>query len=196
MERPTSRRWVSIAGAWVALAVTACGSRSMLSAGGSETVDASSPAVGVVDHAGARAAPVALFYEKLISEHESNEASVGYAYALRMILSVLEFLVGGGVYGTGMAAYAHVDIGSTTPATWLHVVAVFDGTSESLYLNGVRANRVTYGRPLAPNAQPRLRGQAGCGGYPGGAMSDLRLYDCALDDAESAALFATPATCP
>lgn len=89
-----------------------------------------------------------------------------------------------------MEAGAVVSHDHALPPGWQHVAAVKRGGSLALYVNG---QRVAESRPFDPAAldlsnDSPMRIGAGAGGNFQGALSDLRLYDRALTDAEISTL--------
>jgi hypothetical protein len=71
------------------------------------------------------------------------------------------------------------------PATWYHVVAVWDGTQASLWVNGELFQAARRGKPPAPNDNPlAICSSAGHGGGLVGGLDYLKIYRRALSPAE------------
>jgi hypothetical protein len=78
---------------------------------------------------------------------------------------------------------------------WLHVVAVYDGVSVALYVDGklAQATPVDPPGPLQPTSRPlQMGGLESAGSFFKGLMDDVRLYNVALAPAQVRALDCGP----
>ena len=86
-----------------------------------------------------------------------------------------------------------VDAASVITPGWNHVVALYDGGTATLYVNGKRAayrTGLSGGNNLSLDTAPLNLGRRGDGSYPfHGALDDVRLYDRLLSMSEIAGLF-------
>jgi hypothetical protein len=72
---------------------------------------------------------------------------------------------------------------------WYHVVALFDGTTRKIYLNGLR---IAYDTPTGhnvPNASNFRIGSTNLGEYFSGDIDELRIYNRAFTDSEIKVLY-------
>jgi hypothetical protein len=70
---------------------------------------------------------------------------------------------------------------------WVHVVAVFDGASEAIYVDGKLAQKapVEPASPLQATSRPlQMGGLDAAGSFFKGLMDEVRIYDVALDEAQ------------
>ena len=141
-----------------------------------------------------RTATVAPAYQNILSDHSTNESSVGSAYILRFAAAQLQFIVGG-VYGLGTSTYAKVDMSSTDLDVWRHIVSVYDRNTIRLYVDGSLRNAIPFTDPIRRNSNPVLVGKSGYGEFFHGSIDDLRIYERSLDDQAVAALHSLDA-CP
>jgi hypothetical protein len=83
-------------------------------------------------------------------------------------------------------------IATALGTAWHHVAMVFDGTTKTLYVDGVAIGSDTYPAPVY-DASPLVIGaddeDAALGGFYTGTIDDLRIYDRALSAAQIADLF-------
>jgi hypothetical protein len=78
---------------------------------------------------------------------------------------------------------------------WVHVVVVFDGASQAIYVDGKLAEKapVDPASPLQPTTRAlQMGGLEGIGSFFKGLMDEVRLYDVALDAAQVRALDCEP----
>src|SRR5262249_50241086 len=86
----------------------------------------------------------------------------------------------------------------TTPIVlyrWVHVVIVFDGASQAIYVDGTLAQKAALdpASPLQSTTRPlQMGGLDVVGSFFKGLMDDVRLYDVALDAAQVRALDCAP----
>ncbi len=78
------------------------------------------------------------------------------------------------------------------PDTWYHVAQTYDGSTLTLYVNGVPAGSVSSPGPIVTTTQPlRIGGGCNPGSYPlhfPGVIDDVRLYSRALTAGEIEAI--------
>ena len=76
-------------------------------------------------------------------------------------------------------------------STWVHLAGVYDGTTMTLYVNGVAVASAPGPASIGTNSGPLVMGDQPSGGYPFlGALDDVRVYDRALSASEIATLAA------
>jgi len=81
----------------------------------------------------------------------------------------------------------------TTPGAFHHVAATYDGTALTLFLDGAQVARTAVTGAVGPSAEPvEVGGSASDGGYLGGSIDDVRIYERGLTASEIATDMATP----
>jgi hypothetical protein len=78
---------------------------------------------------------------------------------------------------------------------WVHIVAVYEGSSVAIYVDGnlAQSTLVDPPGPLQPTARPlQMGGLEGAGSFFKGMMDDVRLYDVSLAPAQVRALDCAP----
>jgi hypothetical protein len=123
------------------------------------------------------------------------------AASLQSILSLGDPATGGKVQlsyrdsaiGISQSGDAWV-LGGPAPDTrgWHHLAYVFDGSANSLYVDGAPAGRSTIPHPPSPATAFSMGAAAGGGQFYSGMLDDVRIYNRALSAAEIAALAITP----
>jgi hypothetical protein len=89
-----------------------------------------------------------------------------------------------------VASGSGIDGGTIVPDQWHHVVAVFDGTTALLYLDGVKVNDITQSGDLAA-VTPSVRiGDGDTWGNFQGTIDEVAIYDQALSASRIAAHYA------
>ena len=117
-------------------------------------------------------------------------------------------IIGWGNYGTGNQVNAlrltatgivnywwGPDLTVTTPdlsGHWHHVAATFDGTTRTIYLDGVAVGSDTPGGHTVPNANNLRIGSTNNGEYFPGRIDEVRVYSTALTPAQLRADMASP----
>jgi uncharacterized protein len=98
----------------------------------------------------------------------------------------------GMTWGDGVAFNGHVNAPTALPVgAWTHVVGTYDGTTMSLYVNGLKVgsnSTVTFGYTLSDGPSQRI-GIAPGSGFWDGRIDDVRLYNRALSAAEVMQLY-------
>lgn len=81
-------------------------------------------------------------------------------------------------------------LGGITADNWHHVAAVYDGTTMTVYANGIPGTPVARTDPLPINTRPVIIGRRADGAFDhfAGAIDDVRIYNRALSAAEIMAL--------
>jgi hypothetical protein len=80
-----------------------------------------------------------------------------------------------------------------TPNVWTHLAATFDGTTLSLYVNGHLAATRTLSAPIKTSTGPlRIGGDSIFGEYFEGLISEVRVYNRALNSGEILSDMSTP----
>jgi uncharacterized protein YjdB len=75
-------------------------------------------------------------------------------------------------------------------STWMHVAATFDGTSSTIYINGVKDNSTTFAPvQIISNTANLAIGAVATGNRWNGDLDDVRLYGRALNETEIFGLF-------
>ncbi len=106
------------------------------------------------------------------------------------------------VYSTKNAAGQNVDMDtdsvSLAPGVWKHVVMTHDGTSNSIYINGVLKRSVAATGALGTTTKPLGMGfdPIDVTNYFKGALDEVTLYGVALTAAQVTALYTTQSTVP
>ena len=92
-------------------------------------------------------------------------------------------------------SYRTISGGSLPINTWSHLVATYDGKTQSLYLNGrlVKTNVPSQSGQIKQSANPlRIGGNAIWGEYFKGTIDEVRLYNCGLTATEISTDLAKP----
>ena len=87
----------------------------------------------------------------------------------------------------GAATEVTTPAGAVTAGAWSHVVASFDGTSLSIYVNGtVRLGAGAWERPWTPRRNPLYLGSSGGSDGSRGRLDEVAVYGTALPGRASA----------
>ena len=87
--------------------------------------------------------------------------------------------------------YAGVKGGTLTEGDWEHWCVTFDGATAIIYRMGRRANRGAFSFGYKVDAEAVLGGSNDANWF-NGALDDVRIYDCALDDNQIKSLISAP----
>lgn len=81
---------------------------------------------------------------------------------------------------------------------WRHVVMTHDGTSDKMYMNGVKVNEKAYAGALGKTTSPLGIGYDPIdkGNYFDGQLDEVMIYDIALTAAQITALYTSQSTAP
>jgi hypothetical protein len=84
----------------------------------------------------------------------------------------------------GTSGLSNVDLSSTTSindGNWHHIACVYDGTTKSIYVNGVLDNSIAVTGTLASSSIPVLIGENGqqTGRYFNGNLDEIRIWNTA-----------------
>jgi len=90
-----------------------------------------------------------------------------------------------GVRAAGGSAYTSV-AATAVADVWVHVAATYDGTTLTLYIDGVGAGTIDAPIPWDSGEDLVIGGDPGCSGrsWYTGALDDLQIYDAALPEGE------------
>ena len=98
---------------------------------------------------------------------------------------------GGGTFGT-------TDVGTygtaaLTASTWTHLAATYDGTTLSLYVNGVQVSSLPQTGAIASSTNPlQIGGDTNLGQFFAGTIDEVRVYNAALTSAQIQSDMNTP----
>lgn len=93
---------------------------------------------------------------------------------------------GGGAITTVLLGSAGITTDPVVTNTWIHVATTYNGTTTSIYTNGILANNSALGQVYTPSATAFVFGAKSTDFQFGlnGAIDDVRLYNRALTAAE------------
>jgi hypothetical protein len=99
-----------------------------------------------------------------------------------------------GVTTTAGAAFLNGPASTGDHASWVHLAAVYDGSSMILYRNGVEVARRAHSGTIPDQSSPVVagggdNGTSGNGEYVNGLLDDIRIYNRALSSSEVQGLF-------
>jgi hypothetical protein len=93
---------------------------------------------------------------------------------------------------TTSAPVTAYSLAKLTQGTWHHIVATYDGTLLSLYIDGSLTTTQTGGSPLVSSQSPLSIGNlAGGSGFANGLINDVQIYNRALSSGEIQSLYGT-----
>ncbi len=93
------------------------------------------------------------------------------------------------VYTPGLSGGALLSSVSLTAGVWSHVVFTYDGTTESLYVNGALAGSVTATGTLTTTASLKIGSTLNSTSYFTGSVDELSIWSRSLSSAETLQLY-------
>lgn len=119
----------------------------------------------------------------------SKQGSPNSGYNVILYSNYIRFTL----YGTSsyLQMNSNYQLSSTDIGHWKHVACTYDGTTASIYLNGVLDRSLSYSQTITTNSDSlRIGGSGGSQFYFNGTMDEVRMYDRDISATEVAALYA------